>query len=199
MGGLWIVHRVIYRPPIQGLAKSDRTNRMREILYPSFDGLWREPNLEGSVQDPREVAWIEHPDPSFVESLPATVWDPDADRCQIVHYEPDRVEVDVETSARGVMVLADLFFTGWQVTVDEKPVEILRANRIMRGVPIGPGKHRVVFVYRPLSFRVGGLITLLSLAATVIALAFSWMRSSRRSPQPKSFSDDVVPPREATA
>lgn len=172
----WIVHRLIYRKPIQGLAKADRMDRMREILYSGFDGLWIESELEGRVQDPREVAWIEHPDPGFVASLQAQAADPETDRCQIVSYEPDRVEIEVETSARGVMVLADLYFTGWQLNVDGKPTEILRANRVMRGVPLSPGKHRVVFMYNPLSFRVGGLITLLSLGAIAASVTFPWLR-----------------------
>jgi hypothetical protein len=197
----WIVHRLIYRPPIEGMAKADRMNRMREILYPGYAAtglLWYEADWESRVQDPREVAWIEHPDPAQVAALQAPAADPISDRCQIVRYEPDRVEIDVETSARGVMVLADLFFTGWKVTVDGNPAEILRVNRIMRGVPIGSGKHRVEFVYDPLSFRVGGIVTLLSIAATAAALTFSWLPSRRSPSQVKSSARAGIPPGNST-
>jgi hypothetical protein len=182
----WVVHQLVYRTPIHGLRKEDRTDRMVEILYPGFDGLWLERAHEGKVMNPREVAWIEHPDPAFVTSLQDPTADPVADRCRIVRYDPDRVEIDVETAARGVMVLADLFFAGWELTVDGKPTEILRVNRMMRGVPLSPGQHRVEFAYKPLSFRVGACITLVGLAAIACAFAQSWWYSRRLPRQSNS-------------
>ena len=37
----------------------------------------------------------------------------------------------------------------WLVTIDKKPVEILRCNYIMRGVLVPPGSHTVEFRYKP--------------------------------------------------
>jgi hypothetical protein len=188
----WIVHRLIYRTPITGMVKADRLDRMREIIYPGFaetGGLWLEPKLEGYVQDPREVAWVEHPDAEVVAAWQAPAADATNDRCQIVRYEPDRVEVEVETLARGLIVLADLYFPGWTVTVDGEATPIVRTNRIMRGVPLRRGKHRVVFEYKPLSVRAGAAITLLSLMAILSALAFTWWRARRQPLQARSLGE----------
>jgi hypothetical protein len=38
----------------------------------------------------------------------------------------------------GLVVLADVHYPGWPLTVDGQPAEILRTNRAMRGV-IDPG------------------------------------------------------------
>jgi hypothetical protein len=177
----WIVHQLIYQTPIVSLRRADRINRMAWILYEGFDPLWSERSLDGQVQDPRRVAWIEDPDPERVLAYADPAADRTADRCEIVRYEPDRVEIEAETAGRGVMVFADLLYPGWEVTVDGQPDTILRVNRMMRGVPLLPGKHHIVFRFRPLSVRVGAVITVASLCLVLLAYGFAWIRAGRRA------------------
>ena len=68
-------------------------------------------------------------------------------------------------------MLAYTFYPGWQATLDGTPVEILRANHAFRAVVFPPGEHIVVFRYAPLSFHMGGAISLLSLIAVMVGLA----------------------------
>ena len=84
---------------------------------------------------------------------------------RIVVDEPDRLEIDVEGSAGGYLVLADTFFPGWRAEVDREPREILRANVAFRAVALAPGDRLVRFEYRPLSVRAGGIVSLASCAA----------------------------------
>ena len=69
----------------------------------------------------------------------------------ILKYRRNAVTLDVSTDHPGVLVLHDLFYPGWEVTVDGKPQTVLRANLLFRGVELTPGEHRVVFTFRPLS------------------------------------------------
>jgi hypothetical protein len=177
----WIVHQVIHRPPILDLARGVRSRRYAEMLYEGFDGLWREPDLEGHVQDPRRVVWIEHPDPARVLAMVDPNADREADRCRVLSYEPDRVEIEAETGARGILVFADLLYPGWNVEVDGEPSVILRANRMMRGVPLPPGKHRVVFQYQPLSVRIGAAVSAASVGLIFLVVAAAWMVRLTRS------------------
>ena len=48
------------------------------------------------------------------------------------------------------------------------PPPILRVNRMMRGAAVEAGSHRLVYNYRPRSFRLGMRVSLAALA--VIAL-----------------------------
>jgi uncharacterized membrane protein YfhO len=80
-----------------------------------------------------------------------------AEVCRITNRRAGRVELEAQLQAPGVVVLSDLYCPGWvvevathQQTPQRRP--ILRANRVMRGVPLPAGQHRLVFRYAPSSF-----------------------------------------------
>jgi hypothetical protein len=87
---------------------------------------------------------------------------------RIERYEPERIDIKVQAGAPAVLALSDLFYPGWEATVDGKPAEILRANYLMRALAISPGAHEVRFLYRPASFRSGMAVS----AVGGLAIAF---------------------------
>jgi len=66
-----------------------------------------------------------------------------------VEYGQNRVRVIVHVEDPGILVLNDRYDTDWKVSVNGRDATMFRANYLMRGVMIGPGKHTVVFTYRP--------------------------------------------------
>jgi len=72
---------------------------------------------------------------------------------RIVGYQRNSVALEVESGENGVLVLHDINYPGWEAWVDGERRPILRANLLFRGVEIGPGKHRVEFHFRPMSFE----------------------------------------------
>jgi uncharacterized membrane protein YfhO len=88
------------------------------------------------------------------------------------------VELDVEVSSAGFVVLVESFGRGWRATVDGLPAEILRANHLFRGLRLPRGRHRVVFSYRPLPVVLGLALSSLALLG---GLAFV-IRHGRRVP-----------------
>jgi hypothetical protein len=166
----WIVHRMLWRKPIRGMWRIDRQEPMEEMLYEG-DEFWFDPDRERTKQDPRQVAWVEVPadQRDQVESYQAPAAASAADHCEFVRYEPLRVELVARTAARGLLVVAEPFLPGWRLTVDGQPRRILRTNRMMRGVLLEPGEHRVVFEYKPLTFRLGGVISLATFAGLFVS------------------------------
>jgi len=74
---------------------------------------------------------------------------------RFLSYEPNRIRLMVTARADGLLVLSDLYYPGWIARVDGRPVEILRANYLMRAVHVPAGEHEVIFLYAPLSFAAG--------------------------------------------
>ena len=128
---------------------------MEEILY-SDDPFWKDPSRV--LHDPKRIAWIEVEDRvSLAKFLPGTPPTP-AESVTVVESEsnPQRVVLEANLARPGLVILADVFYPGWTLTVDNKPSTILRANRAMRGAAVEAGKHRLVYTYNPRSFRLGG-------------------------------------------
>ena len=99
--------------------------------------------------------------------LPAAM----AGSVRIDAYRPQRVELTASMQSDGLVVLSDSFYPGWEATIDGQPAPIVRANYFVRGVFVPAGEHRVVFAYRPLSFRVGAGVSILTCAIVLIGLA----------------------------
>ncbi|MGA1792226.1 MAG: YfhO family protein [bacterium] len=81
----------------------------------------------------------------------------------ITDYQPNRIEISASLQRPKILFLSDTHYPGWKVYVDGEKGEIFRADFAFRAVPLPPGEHRVVFVYRPLSVILGGFITLLTI------------------------------------
>ena len=63
------------------------------------------------------------------------------------------VLIEVDTEQAGILVLHDIFYPGWQATIDDVPVPVLRANILFRGVEVAAGHHLVRFEYHPFSLE----------------------------------------------
>jgi hypothetical protein len=89
----------------------------------------------------------------------------------------NRVVVEAGAGAEGgYLVLLDSFATGWRARVDGEPADIVRANGLFRAVRLRPGRHAVVFEYRPSGVVWGGLASAASLLSIGALLANSRAR-----------------------
>lgn len=64
-------------------------------------------------------------------------------------YEPERVQVRVETPEPAVLILVDAFDAGWRAELESgEEIPILRANALVRAVVVHAGDHLVTFTYQ---------------------------------------------------
>lgn len=67
-----------------------------------------------------------------------------------VRYEPNRVDVEIETPGPGLVIVNETFFPAWRTTLDGAEVETVVANGMFRGVWVGSGgRHRIEMRFRP--------------------------------------------------
>jgi hypothetical protein len=91
----------------------------------------------------------------------------------------DALELEVDASTPGILVLVEAFSPGWRATMDGQPAEVLQANLLFRAVRVPTGRHRVAFNYRPPSVFRGAALSLAGLLASVVV----W-RGQGREPGP---------------
>ncbi len=91
---------------------------------------------------------------------------------RIVKDTPNRVELEVETTRPGYLVLTDAWYPGWHATVDTYPTIVHTAHVAFRAVALpSAGKHRVTFEYHPAGLLGGVCISGFALLLVVGAFA----------------------------
>ena len=167
----WIVHDIVSISPIKRLELAKLTQVSQSISFP-FE---KELHL-------RRTAIVESDEVPSTQFQAAT--DPQSESCSVINYESQRVELQVQLQNPGLVVLSDLFEKNWIVeeTTDAGVTthQMLRTNRIMRGVMLQPGEHHLVFRYVPTQFYVGAVISAIGWIV-ILALGMYWFRRDGKS------------------
>lgn len=96
----------------------------------------------------------------------------DTDSANITSYNSRKVMIETNSQSSAVLFLSDTFYPGWKAYVDGKPQKIHRANYVFRAVSLGPGRHEIVFIYKPLSFYIGLVVTLIMITLMILLLCY---------------------------
>ena len=134
--------------------------------------------------DPRRAVLLEQAPPPGVATTPGDGIAPGT--ATITRYRNLSVDLTAQMDRPGWLVLGDVNYPGWQVTVDGRPAPLYTAYYILRAVPLPAGAHTVRFEFRPGSVLLGGAISGLALLAALGVLGYAaWarVRSRRRQPE----------------
>jgi hypothetical protein len=91
-----------------------------------------------------------------------------AGQVEIVHRDPNSVTLRARLAHPAYVVLLDRYDPNWQATLDGRPAPVLRANQIFRALYAEAGLHEIRFDYRPRGFRLGVIISLLTLGTLAV-------------------------------
>jgi hypothetical protein len=86
-----------------------------------------------------------------------------ASSARVVRHAGETIEIDAQSERGGLLVLTELAYPGWEVFVDGVPAQAELFEGMYRAVTLPAGPHRVVWVYRPQSVRIGGAISVFTL------------------------------------
>ncbi len=104
------------------------------------------------------------------------------DHVRFIKYAPNRVVIEAELSQAGFLFLSDTYYPGWRAYVDGERGEMHRAHYLFRAVPLPAGRHTVEFEFAPLSFKIGWIVSLLTLTA-LISISLLFYHKGTRTPR----------------
>jgi len=91
-----------------------------------------------------------------------------SDKCEITDYQTDKLQISAELASPGLLVLSEAYDPNWVATLTTDgentaptPVEILRTNRVVRGILLPAGSHTIQMLYAPPSFFRGAVVSIL--------------------------------------
>ena len=99
---------------------------------------------------------------------------------QLTDYAPNKLRYRVDTKKDELAVFSEIYYPdGWQINIDGKPAQMLRANYTLRALPIPAGSEVVEFYFDPTSIKVtdgiayGAMLLMLLTAGGAI---YFWIR-----------------------
>ncbi len=122
--------------------------------------------LSESEFDPRRTAVLAKPPgipvPGLVEGSTA----------RVTSFAPNDIAVEVNAVAHGVLILSENYYPGWRASIDGEPTRLVRANALLRGIPVPQGRHVVRVRYASTAVRAGFVIS--ALASILIGVTAVW-------------------------
>jgi membrane protein YfhO len=112
---------------------------------------------------------------------------PGAPKATLILNEATDTDYDLIVNApRYTMIVSSLpWWPGWHVTANGKELEALQPNGTFIGFVVRPGMSRVHIYYSPMTFKLGAILSLL----TIAILAALWQESLRQRLRPARRSE----------
>ena len=85
---------------------------------------------------------------------------------------PNRVTIEIDINQPAMLVMTDVWHPDWQVSVDDKPAELLRVNYLQRGIWLERGRHKVVMSFFPRSWKYGRWATIAGVLIVLLLFVF---------------------------
>lgn len=118
--------------------------------------------------EPEKTALVEA-DPTLVPRKNQTSLSSIKDSApKIIKLEDCEVIMETDCDSKSFLVFSDIFYPGWQATINEAPAELIRTNYVMRGLSLPAGRNRIIFQYKPESLKQGALLSLFGIFLSAI-------------------------------
>lgn len=156
----WVVHDVEVWPTWESTDPQSIAAYYRTLLFP-----------QGQPRDLRHTAIVEQTPPALFAPASSTAAEPVRVRAAGAQH----VELEATLAAPGLLVLNQFYDPRWVVDVNADsaaPVRThpVRVNRIMQGVYLPAGTHRLTFSYVPRDLYCAGAVSALSWLALLLGL-----------------------------
>lgn len=97
----------------------------------------------------------------------------------ILSYSPNQVSYSVNADQDSLLVFNEIFFPGWRAMVDGQSQPMSEVSGGLRGLRVRAGQHVIVTTFKPTSFYLGLVVSLVS-GALFLAWCFLIIYRARR-------------------
>jgi uncharacterized membrane protein YiaA len=93
------------------------------------------------------------------------------ERVAILNYTPNEVVIHAKLDSPKFLVLADTYYPGWKAYADGARTKLYKADYLLRAVYLESGEHTVRLVFDPFSFKLGLVVSGITLIFTILYIA----------------------------
>ncbi len=111
----------------------------------------------------------------------------------VTDYRANQVTLRATSTNGGEVILTDLFYPGWEVTIDGQPSDAHRAEGMYRGVTVPAGEHLIVWNFRPKTLIHGMIVSVV--AGIMWALLAGYAGCSRTDKTDRTRTEKIECPK----
>jgi hypothetical protein len=105
---------------------------------------------------------------SFAKDVIQPQWD-SAATIQLTKFDNDTMVYNVDCTTRQFAVFSEVYYAaGWNAYIDEKKVNYVKANYVLRGLSVPAGKHVIKFIFEPAVYKKGVTISFIGSFVIII-------------------------------
>ncbi len=78
---------------------------------------------------------------------------------RLVEMKPKSLKYESHSNADGLAVFSEVYYPGWEASIDGKAANVLRADYILRALEVPAGDHTIEFTFKPKAYLVGNKVT----------------------------------------
>jgi hypothetical protein len=91
---------------------------------------------------------------------------------KLIESKPNYLRYSTKASGEQLAVFSEVYYDkGWNAYIDGKKTGHIRANYILRAIPVPAGEHIIEFRFEPNSYYKGNTVTMASSILLILALA----------------------------
>lgn len=97
---------------------------------------------------------------------------------QFLRYEPEYVQIQIESASGGFLVLTDVLHSYWSASVNGSVAEIIPAFHAFRAIKVPAGSHKVEFFCSVPYFKSAFFVSFVLVAFSIIFTFYFWNRNA---------------------
>lgn len=110
-------------------------------------------------------------DKSFAAQLPTQLTVDSTARIILTKYEPNHLTYTFSSLTDQVAVFSEIYYEkGWTAYVNGQEVPYVRANYVLRAMPLKSGNYEIEFKFAPSSYTIGNTIALISSIILILSI-----------------------------
>jgi len=136
-----------------------------------------EMQLLGQINTKKEMVV----DKSFVTQLPTKLINDTTARISLTKYAPNNLVYNFSSVTDQVAVFSEIYYDkGWNAYINGAQVPYVRANYLLRAMPLKAGVYEIEFRFEPKSYSMGNMIALgASIILIISILVFIYMYNKK--------------------
>ncbi len=96
----------------------------------------------------------------------------------LIEYKPNEIRYQSSNSEDGLAVFSEIYYPGWEASIDGKPVDIVQADYILRAIEVPAGQHEIVLTFKPQSIDTTETISYICFVIMLIIAVLAILQAS---------------------